>query len=207
MRHLASRALVGIALSTVMMSAATSALANGVGENTAWQFDAASDRAIKATIADIIARKKGGYYEGFNPVSNYNTYIYRQLNCSVTSTSTGNTGLTTANASTSSPILNNSSSTSSSSTANAASNGLPSPGWNGLMVASAGEIGASGVLNNEQSSSGVLNSGVSGSQSNSTTGPVSSGGGQSSQVVNSEQNTDGVVSSTISGATACDGVQ
>ena len=207
MRQLASRALTVMALSAVTMSGATSALANGVGENPAWQFDTASDRAIKATIADIVARKKGGYYEGFNPVSNYNTYIYRQLNCSVSSSSTGNTGLTTANASTSSPILNNSSSTSSSSNANSAANGLPGSGWNGLMLASAGEIGASGVLNNEQSSSGVLNSGVSGSQSNSTSGPVSAGGGQSSQVVNSEQNTEGVVSSTISGATACDGVQ
>ena len=197
--------LLVVAVTTFLV--ATPAMSNGLQQNGSWEFDLAADKQVKLFVADAVARRKGGFYDGFDQTNNYNTYIYRQVNCSVSSASNGNTGLTTAGATTSSPVLNNSSSTSSSTAANSASNALPGSGWNGLMLASAGELGAVGVLNNEQASSGVLNSGVSGSMSTSTTGPVAAGGGQSSQVVNSEQNSDGVINSVISGSVACDGVQ
>lgn len=196
-----------LVVAAASMAAPTPALSNGVGQNTPWVYDSAADKQVKLIAADAIARRKGGFYDGFDVNNSYNTYIYRQVNCSVSSSSTGNSGLTTAGATTSSPVLNNASSTSSTTAANAASNALPGAGLNGLLLASAGELGATGVLNNEQASSGVLNSGVSGSTSTSTTGPLAAGGGQTSQVVNSEQKSEGVINAVVSGSVACDGVR
>jgi len=196
-----------LVLAAATLSVPTPALSNGVGQNTPWVYDTAADKQVKLIVADAVARRKGGFYDGFDVNNSYNTYIYRQVNCSVSSSSTGNSGLTVADATTSSPVLNNASSTSSSTAANSASNALPGAGVNGLLLASAGELGAAGVLNNEQASSGVLNSGVSGSTSTSATGPVAAGGGQNSQVVNSEQKSEGVSNSVISGSIACDGVR
>ena len=176
--------------------------ANNVGDNGAWTFQSSADRQVRATVNDMVEKKKGGQYQSVNP--SYNTYIYRQVNCSQTVSTVGNSGTNTTTASTSSPVLNNSGTTSSLATANEATNGLPLNGIAGMVTASAGEL-ASGALNNTQSNTGSQSSSVSGSNTSASTGAVTAGSGTSSQSLNSTQSTAGTMTSAIHDATACAG--
>jgi hypothetical protein len=45
-----------------MAAMASSAAANNVGENYAWQFPTTADKLNRALIQDIIEKKRGGYY-------------------------------------------------------------------------------------------------------------------------------------------------
>lgn len=197
-------------LSSVLASVTTCAAvffvppghANGFGENPNWNFQTNQDRLNKAAVLDLMEKKKGGYYHAMTPT--YNTYIYRQVNCTMSSSTTGNTGINGTTASTSSPVLNNSGSTTSSTDANTASNGLPSGGWGGLVTASLGEL-AAGSIASSQSNTGSLGSGVTGSNTSATTGPLSANGGVSNQTLSSMQSSAGTLSSSINSSTACAG--
>ena len=176
--------------------------ANNVGDNGAWTFQSSADRQVKAAVNDMVEKKKGGQYQAVNP--SYSTYIYKQVNCSQTASSIGNSGTNATTSTTSSPVLNNSGTTSSLATANEATNGLPLNGMAGLVTASAGEL-ASGALNNTQSNTGSQSSSVSGSNTSASTGAVTAGSGTSSQSLNSTQSTAGTMTSAIHDATACAG--
>jgi hypothetical protein len=182
--------------------------ANGLGENGSWQFETSQDRVNKGAVVDLIERKKGGYYDSFK-TTNYNnsyTYIDKQFNCSLTASSSGNTGNNGQDASTSSPSVNNTGSTSSSTTGNTASNGTSQNGFPGVLTASAGNgFPYNASLGNNQSNSGALNSGVSGSSTNANTGPISAGGGATDQMLNSNQSNTGSQQASVTGSTACNG--
>ncbi|RYG05618.1 MAG: hypothetical protein EON92_20740, partial [Burkholderiales bacterium] len=156
-----------------LLGAAAPALANGIGENGAWQFQTNADKVAKGAIVDLVERKRGNYYNSFQNVNHITntTFIDRQFNCGVTATSSGNSGSNGMTANTSSPTVNNTGSTSASTSANSASNGLsgtlPSGVINGTSVL--GAAGA-GQLSNTQSNAGSLSAGVSGSASNAVTG-------------------------------------
>lgn len=79
--------------------------ANNYGESLAWQFRTTADRVNLAAIADLIEKRRSGYYQA--PV--YNSTIERQYNCAITSTATGNNDSQTALAN--SPSLTGTSST------------------------------------------------------------------------------------------------
>lgn len=66
--------------------------ANGLYENRSWQFDTSADKANKAAIADMIERKRGGYYDGFdtNVYNTNTTNIGTQINCNNVADATGN---------------------------------------------------------------------------------------------------------------------
>ena len=186
------------------------AQANGIGENGSFQFETTQDRVNKGAVLDLVERKKGGYYDSFK-TTNYNTtntYIDKQFNCAVSASSSGNAGTSSVQANTSSPSVTNSGTTSSATNANSASNGISQNGFPGVLVASAGgnPFGSgTGSLGNNQSNSGALNSGVTGSSTNAATGAISAGGGSSDQVLNSTQNNTGAQTATIAGSTACNG--
>jgi hypothetical protein len=189
------------------MLGSPAAIANGVGENAGWQFETQQDRVNKGAVVDLIERKKGGYYDSFK-TTNYNTsntYIDKQFNCSVSASSSGNGGTNSMDATTSSPTVTNTGSTSANTNANSATNGITQNGIPGVVVASAGPYPSNGSLSNNQSNTGALNSGVSGSSTNANTGAISAGGGASDQVLNSTQNNTGSQAATISGSTACNG--
>lgn len=184
---------------------APAAHANGQGENTTWQFQSSQERVNKAAIADMVEKKKAGYYDSFKAVYNYNTYIERQVNCSVSALTTGNTGSNGLSAATSSPTLSNSGSTSSETGANSASNGLSQAGLTGVLQAGSPASTPTGTLSSGQSNNGALNSGVTASTTSASTGAVAANGGATDQVLNSQQANSGMLTASISASTACAG--
>lgn len=181
------------------------AQANGQGENTTWQFQTSQERVNKAAVADMVEKKKAGFYDSFKAVYNYNTYIERQVNCSVSALTTGNTGSNGLSAATSSPTLSSSGSTSSSTGANTASNGLSQAGLTGVLQAGSSGSTPTGTLSSGQSNTGALNSGVSASTTSASTGAVAANGGSTDQVLNSQQANSGMLTASISASTACAG--
>lgn len=176
--------------------AAAPSWANGIAENSPWQFQTNADRAAKSTALDMAQRKRGGFYDGYN-VTNYS------FNCSLNTTATGNAGNNGLSASTSSPVITNSGSTSSATSANTASNSL---GYDTPGLALNGTAGR-GQLGSTQSNTGLLGSSVMGSTTTAATGAVKAGAGQSSQVLNSDQSTlGGQQLASITGSSACSGM-
>ena len=179
--------------------------ANGFGESAPWQFQTSQEKVNRATLLDMIEKKKAGYYDSFRSTYNYNTYIDRQVNCTVTAANTANAGTNSTTAATSSPTLSSSGSTSSNVAANSGSSGLSQAGLNGVLTPSQANSVPTGELNNSQSNSGALSSGVTGSSTSSSTGAVSANGGTTDQLLNSDQSNSGSLSASIIGSTACSG--
>ena len=197
-RHKGAIALVALSLT------AFGALANNLGENSVWQFGSTQDKVNKATALDQIEKKKAGYYDSIRPVYNYTTYIDRQVNCTVSSFATANTGSTSASAVNSSPTVNNVGSTGASTDANSAANNLPDGTSGGVLNSGAGYAPASSLANS-QNNSGSLASSVTGSNTSATTGAVTAGAGTSSQTLNSQQSNSGTLSASVVDSTACSG--
>ncbi len=189
----------------VVLLTSTLASANGFGESAPWQFQTTQDKVNKGAIVDLVERKKGGYYDSFKTTINNtnNTYIDKQFNCAVTSSAAGNAGENGMTAATSSPTVTNTGTNGASTNANAATNGVTTPGFPGVLYASANPN--AGSLGNNQSNSGALNSTVSGSSTSSTSGAIAAGGGVSDQVLNSNQSNQGSQTSSVAGSTACNG--
>jgi hypothetical protein len=205
-RKRSTAALCIAALGTALLLVASPARSNGIGENAGWQFQTQADRVNKSAVADLMERKKAGYYDSFRTV-NYNTsntYVDKQFNCAVTSSAAGNGGQNAMNASTSSPTVTNSGTTSAATNANSATNGVG--GYPSVLVASASPVSPfNGSVDNNQSNSGALNSGVTGSSTSATTGAITAGGGTSDQVLNSTQSNSGAQTASVNGSTACNG--
>ncbi|WP_295987890.1 hypothetical protein [uncultured Variovorax sp.] len=133
-------------LSILLAAACTCALANNVGENSAWQFQTSADKANQAAVQDMIQRKKAGSYGAANYTTN--NYVGRQYNCDVTSTAQGNQGTnsTTAN----------------------------SPGTSGASANSTGNsntgMGGTGTVSTGQANSGAVGSAVIGSTTSNVQG-------------------------------------
>lgn len=176
--------------------------ANGYGESGSWGFQSNQDKVNKAYVLDMLEKKKNGYYNAIKSTYNYNTYIDKQVNCSLSSVTTGTSGSNGLQASTSSPVLNNTGTTSASGAANSASNGLSQAGLSGVFNTNATPPGG---ISSGQSSSGALNSSVSGSSNSASTGQVAANGGVTDQVLNSQQSNSGVLTSSISSSSACTG--
>ncbi|MBO9601196.1 MAG: hypothetical protein J7496_01675 [Novosphingobium sp.] len=168
------KGILAVAGFAMLASAGGAALANNVGENYAWQFQTTTDKVNQAAIADMIEKKKSGYYSP--PV--YNTTIERQYNCSIASTATGNEGTNTN--------LANSPTTSGPS-ADATGNSSDSniDGWKGDNQAL-----------NDQTNSGHVGASVDGSVSTHVSGSPN-------QALNSDQNNTGNQTASVDGSTAC----
>ena len=194
------------AIGLTMAMAAGSVGANGLGENPSWQFQTTQDKVNKSAVLDQIEKKKGGYYDAIKSTYNYNTYIDRQVNCSVSAGTTANSGSNATTASTSSPTVSNAGTTSSDTAANSASNGVAQSGLNGVLVTGSGTPTPAGTVDNAQNNSGALSSGVSGSNTSAATGAVTAGAGTTDQALNSQQSNTGALTASISSSTACNGM-
>ncbi len=180
------------------------ARANNLGENFGWQFGTTQDRVNKTAVLDQIEKKKSGYYDALSPVYNSTTYIQRQYNCSLSSSTVGNVGTNTTAATNSSPTVANSSATTSTSLANSDTTSAPGNGTNGASASGAASS-LSNNLANTQTNGGSLTAGVTGSNTNSASGAVTAGSGTSDQVLNSQQSNAGNLSASVAGSTACSG--
>lgn len=196
-------------LHTTILSAFASAIlitspaqANNVGENVSWQFHTTQDKVNKGAVVDLIEKKKSGFYESFKVINNTvnSTTIDKQFNCSLSASSTGNTGNNDLMATTSSPTLNSTGATNAANAANAATN---SSSRSGLGIDQLTSV--TDAINSSQTNSGALTASVTGSTTNASNGAVSAGGGTSSQVLNSTQSNTGQQTASVSGSTACNG--
>ncbi len=183
------------------------ALANGWLESRPWQFETSADKANKAAVLDLIERKKGGYYDSWKTTVNNNsinnTYIDRQVNCSVGASAVGNSGSNAMTANASSPNVSNTSSTSASTTGNTNSSGINNNDPAGVVIDNNG-TNPSSVIDNEQSNNGSnLNSNVSNSATTSASGPIAANGGTANQALNSSQDNNGNQSASVANSTAC----
>jgi len=193
---------VGLVLGVLSLLMTMQVQANGYGESGSWGFQTQQDKVNKAYVLDMIEKKRNGYYNAIKSTYNYNTYIDKQVNCSLSSVTTGTSGSNGLQASASSPVLNNTGTTSTSAAANSASNGLSQSSLTGVFNTNATPPGS---LSNAQSSSGALNSSISGASNTASTGQVAANGGTTDQVLNSQQSNSGVLTSSISASTACAG--
>lgn len=158
----------------LLVGMASSAMANNVGENYAWQFQTTADKVNQAAILDMIEKRRSGYYAP----PTYITNIDRQYNCNVAATATGNHGTNTnlalsptTSGSTSSAIGNNSQ--------------TDVDGWRG-----------DSDVTNDQNNSGQIGSSVRGDIAANVSG-------NADQALNSTQTNSGDQSASIDGSTAC----
>lgn len=168
---------------------ATSAISNGLLENRPWQFQTTADKANKTAVLDLIEKKRGGYYDGFNTIVTTTYNIGSQVNCSNGANATGNiatngqAGLS-ATASGDPNISADSSGNNDTTTAQADGAGTGTPTQSG-----------------SQDNSGAIDSSVGGSSINSGLGSVTNG--DTSQALNNDQNNSGNQTAGVDSSTAC----
>lgn len=154
-----------------------SASANGVGENTSWQFQTTAELANRAYLEDLRRKQQSGYYNA--PVY----YIENQnnFNCSNSASASGNGGTNTATANT--PASTGASGSAVGSQNSSAVSSLQTP--------------YSTVLNNGQENWGYVGSSVVGDSLSTATGNLSR------QVLNTFQSNPGIQDASINGSSAC----
>lgn len=176
------RKLVGTGVSlAIALFLQLPAMANGLYENRPWQFETSADKANKAFLADMIERKKGGFYDAFGPANN----TFYNMDCYISAEANGNVSTEDVTASTSSPDVSPGSGHTSSATGSEALN--------------AG--GGGGPLNNTQSNSGSQSSNIY--DNTSTVGSVDASGGTTIQTLNTTQDNLGNQTAEVNDSIAC----
>ena len=158
--------LLAVVLAVIAVPAA---LANGVGENAAWQFQTSADKVNQAAVQDMIQKRNMGYYTA--PV--YTTNIERQINCNQSANATGNasdqgaSALSPSNSGATSGATANSNSNTGGATGGQSSSDQGNSGTVGSSVngntTTQVEGNATQALNNSQHNSGSQSASVSGS--------------------------------------------
>lgn len=151
-------------------------LANNVGENVAWQFQTAAERAALMYLEEVRQRALGGFYSA----PTFNTYINDQYNCAVNSTATGN----------------ESASNSVANSPNTGGHGTSATGNVNDTTYDAGGPGDGSTGTSTQGNSGAVSAGASGSTSSSVRG-------DNFQALNTDQVNSGNQSATVNGSSAC----
>lgn len=174
-------------LGCIIVLAATPAFSNGLGESRPWQFQSSGDRANKAMVADMIERKKGGYYDGFDTVV-YNTNttnIGSQVNCNTIADAGAN-------------VADNSQSGNDNYLSSDIAMYADSVGNTAGYTGSDGDA----VASSSQESSGEVGSSVNDSSASSSTGGVSSG--STDNDLDNTQTNSGNLSASIADSVTCD---
>ena len=178
---------------SAVMGTSGSAVANGFGENRPWQFADPSDRNARAATLDLIERKQGGFYDGFD-TNNFN----ENFNCTGSAPNAlANQNTQVADATTSSPDTGSTANTDSSATGNQSEHYAS----NSPNAATGAPLNGPARQNN-QANSGQVNSAASSSVDN-TVGDIDASGGQSNQALNSDQANSGTVTASADGGVGC----
>lgn len=180
--------------------------ANGFGESAPWQFETASEQAANVATNDLIQRKKGGFYDGFDTVvySTSVTNIGSQINCNnlasaigneASNSQAGNAISTALDGLVNSEALGNSSATQGGDGGNVTS-GQTNDGTQGSSITdstvalnngSSSNGGSANDLWNSQDNSGNQTAGVNSSTACDVSGATITGnstGGNSGQILN-----------------------
>lgn len=163
------------------------AQANGFGESAPWQFLTASDQAANVAMTDLMERKKGGYYDGFQTIvySTTVTNIGSQINCNNVASAVGNEAANSQSGNSISTMLD----------------GLVSAETVG-NAATTQQGSGSGTTGTTQTNDGTQGSSVTGSNVTLSSGP-SSNGGSRNDILNSQDNS-GNQTAGVNSSTACD---
>lgn len=172
------------AVATLIPSAAA---ANGFSENRPWQFESYLERGANIALLDMIERKKGGYYDGFNTTvyNSTTTNVGTQINCNNLADATGNTAQNGQSGN--SVLVDSVAEINSTTTGNDSLTGTDS---------------GTGSSQTTQDNSGALNSDVAGSSVNTTTGGIKNG--QTDNDLDNIQENSGNQTASISDSVACD---
>lgn len=163
--------------------------ANGLGESRPWQFRTSADRANLAGVADVVEKKKGGYYDGFTTVVNQTntTNIGTQVNCNNVADATGN-------------IADNSQGGNAPVTTASGDIGADADG-NTATDQSNGDTGGDADSTSRQTNDGNVTASVNGSDVTSHTGTIQSG--DTDNALNNTQDNSGWQTATIRDSEAC----
>jgi hypothetical protein len=171
-----------LVIATITLMAVT----NGYVESSSWQFVSTNQKTANIAALDMLERKKGGYYDGFTTTI-YNstiTNIGTQLNCSNIADAKGNQAQNSQGGS--NGQLNAAANIDSSSVGNDSLTGTDS---------------GTGTTDTNQTNSGELNSSVTGSEVETTTGGIINGATDND--LNNNQDNSGDQSATIADSVAC----
>lgn len=175
---------------------ASPSFANGLLEGRPWQFQTTYDKANKAAVLDLIERKWGGYYDGFNTNIYNETNIGTQIGCSNNASSTANI----ADNGQAGPRTTDDSAPNISADSVANSDSTTSDGLGN--AAGGGTVGAdSTTVSGTQSNTGDIDSDVDSSQINSGFGNVRNG--NTNQDLLNDQFNSGDQTSGVDYSTAC----
>ncbi len=171
--------VIQLSMIAAALTAGSGAIANGLGENAAWQFQTTGELANRAYIEDLRRKQQSGFYN--SPV--YNSFIDNQnnFNCSNSANASGNAGTNTTTANTPNSVGASGSATGNSSSASATALQYP--------------YGT--ALNNAQENWGLVGSDVAGDSI------ASASDNQTRQVLNSAQDNLGVQDASVNGSNAC----
>jgi len=182
-KSLTVRALLVVATNFAASAVPVQAMANGFGESGPWQFATPAERQTNAQIADMLERRNGGYYDGFQTTVNNVTNIGTQVNCNNVADANANTATNSQQAN--SPTVELASGITSGAIGN--ENSETQPGGNGSS--------------SEQTNSGTIGSSISGSDGSVHSGAIETG--NSAQEVGNHQANSGNQSAQINDSTAC----
>lgn len=196
----AMRAVVGlIALGGVALSAGAAG-ANNFLENRGWQFRSADDRIARASVLDLMERKKGGYYDQWTVnnhiTNNFNTTTNiagDQINCDVVATTIGNSGSALNEGQSGAPSVLNAPEV------HAASTGNVAGGEAGGPLNANGTSGTNTVNTTQGVDGSTQTSNVGDTQQGGVTGDV---GGSSSSLDQSARNDQAINSSPLNSSVA-----
>lgn len=175
--------LGGLALAVSMMAFGPSALANGYGESSPWQFQSPGELIARNAVLDTWARYKARGYGPASTTINNNTTIGKQYNCVVSATSYGNWA-------TNSTVANSPSATGASALAQGNSANTKTEVWT--------PSGGVGSIGTNQDNSGAVGATVNGSTTVKNYG-------NAQQALNNTQTNSGTQNATVNGSTACSG--
>jgi len=182
-------------------------LANGIGENVAWQFNTSIDKVNRGYLEDMRQKKVNDYYAP----PNITNIIDKQFNCSVSASASGNLG-------TSSIVTAGPATTGNGAVAKANEAVSQVQDGSGSAIDTFGLIGNTGSdgvawsasnLANRLASSGsngvvadLSNTGQVGATAQGDTSSVV-GNTENYQALNSEQTNSGTQSASVNGANGC----
>lgn len=188
--HIRNLHLPRFAVSIVLISGlATHVNANGLYENRPWQFETPQEKSSKAGVLDLVERKKGGFYDGFNTVVYNTTNIGSQINCN--NTATTNANIADNGQGGAAPTSAPQTSTSSSAVGSESSTDLAGSG---------ADSGSDSATNNQQNE-GALNAETSGTSVGSSLNDFVIG--STNQNIDNQQSNSGTLSSSLQDSVAC----
>lgn len=186
--------------SALILGFSAGAFGNAFDESRPYRFPTSGDRFNNAFTLDIIEKKKGGFYDGFDTTNNNNnTFITNQngdvINCTVSASAIGNQHLPQMTATTGSNVITPALSQEGTARGNAADNNATNT--------SAQSTVATGSSSNNTGSGGINgNTGATGSDfsiGSDDQNTVNAGGSSStvSDQLNNNQNNSGAVTTNF----------